>query len=203
MNDNLCNEQWKQIEDFPNYEVSSKGNVRNIKTQRILKPTYHWNGYIQIGINKDGKLHTKLVHRLVAKAFINNPEDKPTVDHINGNKNLRWATYKEQGIFNNHKGHCSDYKKEIMKKYYETHNEILKEKNKEKAKRYYEANRERNKEKRKEYYEANRERIKEYIKRYREENKERLKEYHKEYNEANKEKIKEYKRLYYLKHKLN
>lgn len=56
------------------------------------------NGYSQVGIR--GKLY--LVHRLVAEAFIPNPEQKPTVDHINREPsdnricNLRWATYKEQ-----------------------------------------------------------------------------------------------------------
>ena len=60
------------------------------------------NKHYNISLCKDGKKITKKVHRLVGEAFIENPENKPTIDHINQNpldnrvENLRWATHKEQ-----------------------------------------------------------------------------------------------------------
>ena len=58
-------------------------------------------GYLKVGLTKDGKSHKKRVNRLVAMAFIDNPNELPFVDHIDGNKennsitNLRWVTDKE------------------------------------------------------------------------------------------------------------
>lgn len=90
---------WKKIEERPNYSVSTNGDVRNDKTGRILKPHKKAEGYLQVEL---GHLTSPLyVHRLVAKAFIPNPQNKPQVDHINGNKednrveNLRWVTVSE------------------------------------------------------------------------------------------------------------
>jgi hypothetical protein len=59
------------------------GNIRNRKTKRVLKPFLNYFGYLMIGLSIKGKTYSKLIHRLVAKAFISNPDNKPTVDHIN------------------------------------------------------------------------------------------------------------------------
>jgi len=94
-------EEYKQIIDFENYEVSNLGNVRNIKTGKILKPRIDRDGYYQVCLCKDKKKKTPKIHRLVAESFIENPENKPCVDHINNDKldnnveNLRWATLNE------------------------------------------------------------------------------------------------------------
>ena len=90
-------EIWKKIKDLP-YEISSLGRVRNLKG-KILK-TYIQNcGYEQIKVAFN-KTH-KQIHRLVAEAFIANPENKKYVNHIDGNKlnnsvnNLEWCTNSE------------------------------------------------------------------------------------------------------------
>lgn len=96
-------EIWKTIDEFPIYEVSCSARVRNIKTKKILS-VQKSSAYPRVSLvtKEKPKGITNYIHRLVAKAFIPNLENKPTVDHIDGNKynnhvsNLRWATYKEQ-----------------------------------------------------------------------------------------------------------
>lgn len=94
-------EIFKVIEGFPKYEVSNLGNVRNIKTGRVLKCAETHDGYSRVGLyNEDGKQHLR-VHRLVAKAFLANQLNKLYVDHMNSIRNdnrlcnLRFATKKE------------------------------------------------------------------------------------------------------------
>jgi hypothetical protein len=107
-------EQWKDIEDFPNYEVSSWGNVRNKKSGRILKPRIHkagkYTSYESLLYNEDypkGK-HLRN-HRLVAFAFIPLVDGKECVDHIDGNslnnrvENLHWVDKSENGLNPNNK----------------------------------------------------------------------------------------------------
>ena len=110
-------ERWKEIQGYEGlYEVSDKGRVKSLerivkysnsdKTHtvkaKILKSCKKENKYLIVGLNKDGVRRNKYVHRLVAQAFILNPENKPTVNHIDCNplnnnvENLEWATYKEQ-----------------------------------------------------------------------------------------------------------
>ncbi len=90
-------EEWKQILEYENYEVSSYGNVRNKKTGRILKPACN-GGYLHVGLSLNSKNKSHTVHKLVAICFIDNPENKPQVNHIDkdgtNNKlsNLEWVT---------------------------------------------------------------------------------------------------------------
>lgn len=100
------NEIWRKIEEFKNYEVSNLGNVRSLNYRRtgetkILKLGKDKNGYLYICLWENGKQYFKTVHRLVATAFISNPQGKPQINHINGDKennrvsNLEWCTGNE------------------------------------------------------------------------------------------------------------
>lgn len=107
-------EIWVECNDYPAYEVSSFGKVRNKQTQKLMTPKYSNSGgyaqiHLRIGIkHENGKYET--IHRLVAKAFCHNndPEKHYMVDHIdrdrknNYYKNLRWVTPK---------GNCQNRKK--------------------------------------------------------------------------------------------
>ena len=96
-------EEWKQINNYDNYEVSNLGNVRNSKTGRMLKLTCR-GGYLFTGLCKNSNTKTCPVHRLVALAFIDNPENKPQVNHKDKNRsnnnvcNLEWSTASENNI---------------------------------------------------------------------------------------------------------
>jgi len=89
-------EEWRIINDFPNYSVSNFGNIMNNKTDKIMK-LCDKGGYYNVGLTN--KIRKSLrVHRLVATAFIKNPENKPEVNHKDKNKlnnnilNLEWNT---------------------------------------------------------------------------------------------------------------
>lgn len=92
--------QWKKIEDFDRYSVSDTGLVRDDVKNRPLKIS-QYEGYAIVGLYDGERRRTKRVHRLVAKAFIPNAEDKPQVNHKNGDKtdnrveNLEWTTNEE------------------------------------------------------------------------------------------------------------
>ena len=81
------NEEWRPIDDYEGlYEVSSLGRVRSIRKGIILKPEVVRGGYLQVGLHKKGKVKGFKVHRLVAQAFIPNPEGLPEINHIDEDK---------------------------------------------------------------------------------------------------------------------
>lgn len=131
----LMNEIWKPIIDFEGiYEISNLGRCRSLDRYinrkngskqfikgRILTPVKCTNGYLEYQINKDGKRYCKMAHRLVAEAFIPNPENKPEVNHkdedIINNKvdNLEWMTSKENANYGTRNERCKANNKTYKK----------------------------------------------------------------------------------------
>lgn len=114
----LEGEIWKDIDGFETlYQISNFGRVKSLSHSvtwkngvtreyetRILKNAEHTKGYNFITLTKDKKTFYRSVHRLVASAFVSNPENKPQVNHIDGNvrnnryDNLNWMTNSENGL---------------------------------------------------------------------------------------------------------
>lgn len=108
-------EEWKIIDIAPNYSISNLGSIKNNKTNRILKPKLI-RGYEYVCLRKDNNNLCKQVHRLVAKAFIPNPENKPLVNHKDYNRgnncvdNLEWVSNSENQLYSRiriSKGHIA------------------------------------------------------------------------------------------------
>lgn len=109
-------EEWKSIEGFDEYRISSHGRVKSLKfgKERILKPRKSPDGYFSIVTCVGGKEKSHKIHRLVASAFIENSNHLPQVDHIDRNvtnntvSNLRWVTPSENS-FNTHRHYKDNY----------------------------------------------------------------------------------------------
>lgn len=100
-------EMWKDVVGYEGlYKVSSKGNIYSVNRRdsrgvkcgrRTLKPRYHRDGYLHVGLYRNGKMKNKLIHRLVLEAFVENPNNLPEVNHKDENKinnelsNLEWC----------------------------------------------------------------------------------------------------------------
>ena len=97
---NVNDELWKPLEGLEHlYQVSNMGNVSNYR--KYLSGQLINSGYLKIGLKYKGKTLNRLVHRLVATAFIDNPDNKREVNHKDGNKlnniatNLEWVSSAE------------------------------------------------------------------------------------------------------------
>jgi NUMOD4 motif/HNH endonuclease len=95
------NEIWKDILGYEDkYRVSNTGKIFSIKKNIVINPEPH-HGYLRIHLHKFGKRKKIKVHRLVGLAFVSNPDNKPEINHKDGNKhnnnhwNLEWTTTEE------------------------------------------------------------------------------------------------------------
>lgn len=95
-------EVWADIEGYENlYAISSKGRCWSYKTNKFLKEDINNDGYLRFSLFKNGKHKRYLAHRLVAKSFVDNPNQYPEINHINENvkdnyvENLEWCTHKQ------------------------------------------------------------------------------------------------------------
>lgn len=133
-------EIWKDIKGYENeYLVSNLGRIKSIKNGKnlIMKLDTEKKGYLSVKLYKNGKRKSYKVHRLVAIAFIENPYNKPEVNHIdairsnNNVNNLEWVTSKEniehQVKIGNHKIDGVEKIKRKVIKYDLSTNEIIKE----------------------------------------------------------------------------
>lgn len=97
-------EIWKDIKGYEGYLISNYGRIISFKRHKEgieLKPSKNKQGYMVVGLRTNDRTYQEKVHRLVAKAFIPNPDNKPCIDHINTLRddnrscNLRWCTIME------------------------------------------------------------------------------------------------------------
>lgn len=93
--------EWRKTKEWPElYEVSETGLVRNIITGKVRKQRYDHDGYVRYSLSENGKTKNRFAHRLVAEAFISNPDNLPVVHHKNNERadnrveNLEWVTSK-------------------------------------------------------------------------------------------------------------
>lgn len=112
-------EKWKKISEYPDYEVSNLGNVRNLKG-KTLSPFLINSGYPTVTLYVEGKKKNLLIHRLVGFEFCEGYVEGYTINHIDANRennrsdNLEWVTYKEniQDMINRGK-YCSENARKI------------------------------------------------------------------------------------------
>ena len=160
-------EEWRAVPGYEGlYMVSNIGNVKSLIKNKIIKYFINKKGYRLVSLSKNGIIKKFSVHRLVAQAFIPNPDNLPQVNHKDEDKtnnnvdNLEWCDAK----YNNNYGtanirrsetliknrYCTGLsEEEYMKKYRDKNKEKLRERNREYNKKYYEKNREKIREYRK------------------------------------------------------
>lgn len=115
-------EIYKNIDDEGKYQVSNLGNVKRVKTGRILKPLTNKIGYNRVRLYTN-EMNECYIHRLVGAAFLENPNNLPVIDHIDRNKknntieNLRWSSISDNCSNREKKGSILEYKYKDKIKY--------------------------------------------------------------------------------------
>lgn len=97
-------EVWRDVPGYAGrYQASSQGRIRS-RERGLLSPFLSRDGYLVVTVRKEGRRYGTGVHRLIAAAFIPNPENKPQINHKNGNRvdnnpeNLEWVTCSENNL---------------------------------------------------------------------------------------------------------
>ena len=120
-------EEWRAIKDYEGlYEVSNLGRVRSLnyngtKRVQLLKPQDQGQGYLQVQLRKNKKRRSYRVHRLVAEAFIPNPNNLPCINHIDQNRsnnrvdNLEWCSYEYNNNYGSHNEKISNANSKALK----------------------------------------------------------------------------------------
>ena len=209
-------EEWRPIEGYEGlYEVSNTGQVRSLDRYvvnslgnrrfykgKVLIQLKGKDDYLVINLYCNGKYHQMKIHRLVAQAFIPNPENLPQVNHKDEDKtnnnvtNLEWCDAKynnnygsrlersrETAIKNGYYTGLS--KKEYMNKYNQDNKEYIKEY----KKRYYQENKDKLADKSRIYYQENKDKVKDRLKSYYQSHKKEYSDRQKEYIRKKKEEI--------------
>lgn len=123
-------EIWKDIAGYEGYQVSNLGTVKSLEREckgnkgctfirkgKVLSPKTHKNGYLIVGLCKDSKMKMYYIHRLVAEAFIQNPNNYPIINHKDENKqnnyieNLEWCDKSYNALY----GSCPQRKRDKIK----------------------------------------------------------------------------------------
>lgn len=104
--DSNSNEIWRDVVGYEGlYKVSTEGNIKSIRRNKLLSPDTGRNGYKRVSLYKNKTIKHYSVHRLVAQAFIPNPNNLPQVNHKDEDKsnncvsNLEWITHKDNCIY--------------------------------------------------------------------------------------------------------
>lgn len=113
-------EQWAEIKDFEDYQISSFGRVKSFKQNKTEGKIISFGSstvYLTVILRKDNKPYNKYVHRLVAEAFIPNPDNLPQVNHKDENthnnnvENLEWVDQKTNNNYGTHNQRVSEKRK--------------------------------------------------------------------------------------------
>lgn len=114
---------WKDIINYEGkYKINKCGDIYSMRTNKLIKPVIR-NNYLAVGLWCNGKVQMKSVHRLVAEAFIPNPDNLPYVNHINENKtdnrveNLEWCDAKYNANYGTRNKKISGYNSQSVAQY--------------------------------------------------------------------------------------
>lgn len=119
----MLEEIWMPIKDFEDYLISNFGRVKSLKSKIILKQFEYRGGYLEVHLRKPGiKVHKK-IHRLVAEAFLENPNNYPAVNHKDENKknnhvdNLEWCSTSYNNAYNGRASKIAKHRYKSVAKY--------------------------------------------------------------------------------------